>query len=320
MSVNEYDNDSDNETIIANNEPNYIEDEDLDDNNKQYCYKSRKYNEYKDITLGLSPENTKYCNKEYILYEISGNELNTFCSSIKKYGMNLTIAKKHHTNITEELLNDKEPKFYLPLIIIEYHNYKSNDFKNLIEIIDGHHRITAIKNAIEKEPILQRKLYIELKLIYSDEPNSHKTRDIFRKINLSKPFLVNFKPLEIIEEVRVKLNNIYNKGNFVFIKDAIKVNRPSFILHDFSSYMQKKIIDLCESNIDISTLNSDSIVQKITELNKNYSAFDTNFTEFAYKFKLKKIDEKIFNKSKLLNCYIGLFDYKSIIDKCIISK
>lgn len=124
---------------------------------------------------------------------------------------------------------EDEKQLYFPssIAIIEYKKYNTDTPRNLIEIIDGHHRIECIKILLEKKTIKKMSIWVQIYKTYS--PTSEKTTKIFRLYNNVKPFNVNFELLDLKLLLVAKLNDTFKTDTFIFIKDAhTNVNRPSF--------------------------------------------------------------------------------------------
>jgi len=111
---------------------------------KQFTTKDNEYLEYKNQLFGKSkPDRTdKYC-EFYLCNDIE--QIKYFTKNIKEYALNTNITNEHITNIAKKIYKSKELYFVNPIAVIEYVNQSADTPKDLIEIVDGHHRLKVLQ-------------------------------------------------------------------------------------------------------------------------------------------------------------------------------
>lgn len=303
-------------------EDNYEDDEDDEyglDN--IYNIKSPEYLKYKKNILGS--DKPIYSDKELDYYYISGSKNVKKFINIKTYGNNLEIVNEHVEQIAHNLEIDENPKLYSHLTIIEYCNYNTDTEKNILEIIDGHHRILALQSIFKRKPNFE--IGIRINLIRSDFPDSPKTNIIFRKFNIIKPFIVDFDILETTETIIKVLNSKFSNDNFEFIKNtAVKIRRPIIKHSEIHGYIQQRLNELkITKKINYNDISIENIITEFEKLNNIFSEksiFWIN-NDKTFKNNLKStVTENMFKRASKYNCFIGLVNLKVLVEKCITYK
>ena len=313
-SQNNFDVDSDNEQDLEN--PEYKDEEDKE-KNILYDIKSPEYIKYKIEHLGSKKP---YCRigNDYFYYINTSKQLKHLCD-LKNYGSNLPIVSEHITKIEETIENNSN--VILPIVVIEYTNFKKDNYLDLLEIFDGHHRIESYKNRLKQDSSF--KLLLKIQLIQSDHPESIKTRGLFRELNSVKGFSIDIKSTEFADELCDEINKIFTmeigKFKFVLIKDQKKVYRPNIAREEIYSIILLTLAHLQKhNNINNTDIQIKKIIKKIIELNLEFSkkSIDWFYTDKIFG-KKQKISTEMFEKAKKAKCFLGLVDLKVLIEKCI---
>jgi len=171
---------------------------------KKFTIKDCEYIDYKMQLFGKKePERTdKYC-EFYLCNDIQ--QIKYFTKNIKEYALNTNISKEHITSIVKKINKTKELYFVNPIAVIEYVNESTDTPKDLIEIIDGHHRLQCLKKIINDSQ------YDDICFTFWIQVykcvNQKEADDLFRKYNTSKPFPINLYLTDLITLIIDKLNN-----------------------------------------------------------------------------------------------------------------
>ena len=323
-------NNSDDEFYDSNDDINNIvpdtsksEDEDLLDEDLQ---EDEIVNENEDKTFDVnSPEYKEYLKEilgkpEYTIHNISSfilddKKVKKFIENIKDYGENLQIDETHCKNLADSLLSKVNPVIHEEFTIIEYTKYKTDDFKSLCELFDGHHRKRAFLDIFKQKSKFNS--VIRICLIRSDYPESRQTNMLFRELNTRKPFEVDFTLSDISKLIMTRLNDEFNNSitDFVFIKDKSdsKVYRPSIQKHIINNAILSRLDELKKRyNINKNHLNINLII-------KNFIAYNNDISTNKKKIRDddKTIKETMINKASRNKCFIGLVNLSILVKKCI---
>lgn len=291
--------------------------EEDDEKDILYDIKSSEYIKYKIEHLGSKKPCCKIGSDEFY-YINTSKQLKNLCD-LKHYGSNLPIVPEHITKIEETIENNSN--VILPIVVIEYTDFKKDDYQDLLEIFDGHHRIQSYENRLKQDKDF--KLLLKIQLIQSDKPDTIKTRGLFRELNSVKGFSVDIENTKIADEICDELNNTFNiengKFKFSLIKNQKQVARPSIKKSDMYeiillalTYLQK------HHNINKTDIQIKNIIKKCIELNLEFSKkpIDWFYTDKIFG-KKQKISTEMFEKAKKAKCFLGLVDLKVLIEKCI---
>ena len=315
-SQNNFDEDSDNEQNLRNPARKFKDEEDKE-KNILYDIKSPEYIKYKIEHLGSKKP---YCRigSDDFYYINTSKQLKQLCD-LKHYGSNLPIVPEHITKIEETIENNSN--VILPIVIIEYTDFKKDDYQDLLEIFDGHHRIQSYENRLKQDKDF--KLLLKIQLIQSDKPDTIKTRGLFRELNSVKGFSVDIENTKIADEICDELNNTFNiengKFKFILIKDQKQVARPSIKKSDMYeiillalAYLQK------HHNINKTDIQLTKIIKKFIELNSEFAQKSIDWFYIDKIFgKKQKISPEMFEKATKAKCFLGLVDLRVLIEKCI---
>jgi hypothetical protein len=276
-----------------------------------FTNKSDKFIKYKQKTLGKPKRFDPHC--EY--YYLENEKVKDFCENIKKYGANLKIEEQHVKYLYEQIITDKDPYLVNNIALVEYNQYEVDNFEDLIEVIDGHHRIEAIIKVYEVRPDF--KLGIWICLHYSNNPESPQTRKLFRKYNSLKPFLVDINISEFSSDIIQAINKKFSNNDFEAIKDATKVHRPSINKKNINEAIQKQLEILKrEGKISID-LNIEKIVNKLESYNIEFSSKDINyFNDRSNEFYNDSVSLQMLERSNKNKFYLGLVYIDKLVSKC----
>jgi hypothetical protein len=280
-----------------------------------YSTSDPQYKEYKQSLLGVDFPNRTDPSCDF--YYLTSDQVKHFIK-IKKFGLNLKIDSSHIDNIISELLESPTPCLFGHIGIIEYNDYKSQTIDNLIELIDGHHRIEALNKIFAKKPDFNIALWVGLHR--SDNPDSDQTRYIFKKYNQLKPFIIDISISEISGRIITELNKKFSSDAFVFIKDSEYVYRPSVKKCTLNKMIQRRLEVLKkEKNIKYNSLVIPDIIKKFGECNTLFSSKPLSWfsTDTIYKNK-KAISQNMLDNGKKYNCYLALVEMNSVVDNCIV--
>lgn len=291
----------------------YIE-EDININNA-------RYKSYKKRILGTLIPAREDSHSEFYLLK-TYDQIKIFISRIKSFSLNYKLVNEHVETITRQILLDKEIYITSPIALVEYNSYQSNEVENLIEILDGHHRIESLKNIFELDRtkrinIKSWNMEIWIQIYKTDIPDGEITKTLFKKFNNVKPFPVNKDIFDIKLIVLAKLDDIFPKT----IRDSeTRCNRPYIRKHNIAMEIEEQIrkqLDI--SNKDLGSINIDDIIERFTTLNRNLITkslcwFNDKTKDHYYK---SQLSESTYNTAIINGIMIGLVDVKYLISQCI---
>ena len=131
---------------------NESESESESEDDKFYTIDSPEYKDYKKKILGKeTSKDESFCT--YTLLE----KTKVFIENIQSYGLNLPIVESHYKKLAKQLLQEEKPMIINELIVVEYTELKTKDFKSLCGLLDGHHRTDAIRDCLKKNPKIEIK-------------------------------------------------------------------------------------------------------------------------------------------------------------------
>jgi hypothetical protein len=280
-----------------------------------YSTNETQYKEYKFSLLGVQVPDRKdpYCE----FYYLTGAHVKHFLK-IKQFGLNLKIDHSHIDNMVSDLLESTNPCFFGHIGIIEYNDYNSNTIDNLIEVIDGHHRIMALEKIFAMKPDFNISLWVGLHK--SDNPDSEQTRTIFKKYNQLKPFIVDVSISEISGKIIAELNKKFSSADYIFIKDSEYVCRPSVKKCTINKMIQRRLETLKkEKNIEYNKVNVPNIIKKFEECNTLFSSKNIDWfsSDTVYKNK-KAISQNMLDYGKKYKCCLALVEVNALVDNCIL--
>lgn len=277
----------------------------------EYSTLDTQYTQYKNALLGtVKPQRFDQFSEYYYL---SGEDAKRFVNKIKSYGCNLKIDQSHIANMKENLISDKTPHLFGNLAIIEYTNYKSNSIENLIELIDGHHRIECLKQIYRQIPTYNIGIWIALHK--SDSPTGPKTRDIFRKYNLLKPFIVDVGIAEVSSNLIDAINQKMTLNGFTPIKDSDHVIRPAIKKSQFNTILQQQLELFCkQKKIHYKDIDISNITDKIYKFNVSISTNSIDWFQTSSEMKSSKpITDCIYANCKRYSFFLCLLDLQKVL-------
>ena len=275
---------------------------------KTYTLDSPEYKDDLKLRLFGEPVHSK---NNSSLYVLSSKKTKKFIENIKNHGNNLQIVKDHYKKIADELLKDENPELQHQFIVVEYTKLKTDDVKSLCELLDGHHRKRALTDIYKIKPNF--KISITVRLIQSDMPDSSKTKILFRKLNIIKPFEVDFilsdKAILIVQELK---NYFKEFSNFIIIKDNTEAKRPSIKQNLINDSILVRLTDLKNKfNINNNDINIKLIIS-------NFVKYNTKIKEHKlYLNNKQKISENTIEKAHKINFFLGLVNLDKLVKECI---
>lgn len=290
------------------------------DEDKLTCNANNKrYLEYKFQLFGkrIPDRIDKYCE----FYECNNIEnIIYFTKNIKEYALNTNIDNKHISKIAKDIYKTKELYFVNPIALIEYTEYESASPKDLLEILDGHHRLGCLKTLFNQYAYENITFTFWVQIYKCSRPNDSKSLELFNKYNVVKPFPIDLDLKNFIVLLIDKLNKQFNKEKFTLIKDTKQhANRPSIGKRDLCDAIEKRIEEQLKTivNKDLDDINIDTIMEKF--INYNNSLANEPITWFNEKNKANtgKITPNIYKKAKDNKCYLGLLNLNDLVVECV---
>lgn len=285
---------------------------------KRFTTKDNEYLEYKKQLLGKAiPDRTDgYCDF-YLCNDI--DQIKYFIKNIREYALNTNISTEHINNIARKINKTKELYFVNPIAIVEYVNHKASTPKDLIEIIDGHHRIRCLKKLFNDNEYDNIDFTFWIQVYKCDTEDEAK--ELFRKYNTSKPFPINLDMTDLMTLIIDKLNTQFSINTFEFIKNTKqRANRPSICKKEFAEKLAirlKEQLKTTENNecFSSSDIDIDKIITKF--INYNNALLSETLDWFNKNSNSGKITEKIYKKAKDNNCVLGLLTLEELINACV---
>jgi hypothetical protein len=259
------------------------------------------------------------------------SQIKKFCK-VKTYALNFQLNEEHINNMVRQINENKDKNIYFPnsIALIEYSKISSDSPKDIIEIIDGHHRIECIKILLRKKTITTMSLWIQI--YKASRSASIKTKNIFKLYNTVKPFKINFEIIEFKILLVAKLNDVYktvantaniihNGHNFILIKDSVNnVYRPSIQQKAFCDTLERqRNIQIQVVRKDLTKDMVDMIVNKFKSYNKTIIK-EKDFVWFNNKtaaWYSSKITENQYKIAKDNKCMLGLIKLEFLISQCV---
>jgi hypothetical protein len=283
---------------------------------------SPEYKIYRANLLGKDiPDRSDDKCEFYLLNNV--NQIKKFVK-IKSCAVNSELNEEHIRNMVRQIEDSNELYFPNSIAVIEYKKYSSNTPKNIIELVDGHHRIECLKHILTTNTIKKISFWVQIYKAY--KPESKKANVIFKLYNTIKPFKVNFEQTDFKLLLVVKLNEVFktSSGNgnahFIFIKDSINsVYKPSIQKKLFCDKLEIRI------NEQIQATRKDLIKDMITNIiNKfqsyNKSLLKENLAWFNNDKETRfsgKITENQYKNASANKCMLGLVKIDFLMYQCV---
>jgi hypothetical protein len=284
---------------------------------KQFTIKDVKYLEYKKQLFGkIEPDRTdKYC-EFYLCNDI--HQIEYFTKNIKEYALNTNISNEHITRMVKKIHKTKVLYFVNPIAVIEYVNAITDTPKDLIEIVDGHHRLKCLRKLITEMQ------YDDINFTFWVQvhkcANQKDADELFRKYNTSKPFPINLDLTDLITLIIDKLNIQFSRNKFEFIKNTNqRTNRPSIGKKEFAEKIKDRLEDQLRTtgHYDYNDISIDNVINKF--INYNDSLLGETLQWFNQKCKsgYGTITENIYKKANDNKCVLGLLPLEELINVCV---
>jgi hypothetical protein len=161
-------------------------------------------------------------NTTYDVYMIERHhQTKMFIQNIKDYPYNYDIQEEHVSLIAEQLKTSHH--LMSPFIVIQMTEPK-NATDDVFMLIDGHHRILALKKILEED--LAFKIELEVRVYKSDFMESALTQQLFRLCNIVKKINKNDKIQDILNTIGLNLKHKY--GDIIKPENKRTAQRPNF--------------------------------------------------------------------------------------------
>lgn len=280
---------------------------------------SPEYTLYRKTLLGKdTPDRIDGKCEFYLINSI--NQIKKFIK-IKSFAVNSELNDEHIKNMVRQIEDANELYFPNSIALIEYKKYNSDTPKNIIELIDGHHRIECLKHILAANSI--KKILFWVQIYKTSTPNSKKTAFIFKLYNTIKPFKINFELSDFKLLLVVKLNEIFKNnsaGKFVFIKDSINnVYKPSIQKKLFCDKLEIRINEQIQvTRKDLMKDMINNIIVKFQSYNKSLLKesliWFNNDKESRYS---GKITENQYKNASAHKCMLGLIKIDFLMYQCV---
>lgn len=301
--ANEYQNEEEAEEMIA----------------KVFTIEHPEYKNYKNKILGRKIP-SKRDHKCEFYYMDDKKQITKFISKIKSLAINQELSQSHINKIIRQFIDDGEIYLITPIALIEYTEFSTDEPKNLIEVLDGHHRIEALKEIVKNDN-LDIPMMFWIQIYKAPTPDSKEAITLFKRYNNTKPFKLDIDILDAVLLIIGKLNERYNNPCFEFIKDTEKnIQRPSIRKKEFVKLLSAK---LSKQSNDLGTELTNDIIYNIvkkfdsynkTLLGKNYDYF-TNKKNPDYYASTTPVSKRTFEKACENKCFLGLINLKYLIEQ-----
>jgi hypothetical protein len=144
-----------------------------------------------------------------------------FIQNIKDYPYNYDIQEEHVTLIAEQLKQSHHLMTPFILIQMTEPRYVTDD---IFMLIDGHHRILALKKILEEDQTFR--IELEVRVYKSDFMESALTQQLFRLCNIVKKVNKNEKIQDILNTIGLYLKHKY--GDIIKPENKKTAQRPNF--------------------------------------------------------------------------------------------
>lgn len=207
--------------------------------------KSSKFRKYKQSILGsLESQFDGYC-ESYKLEDLV--EIREFLTKINEYTLNDELDKTHINYFIDTINKEKGIYFLDRVSLVQYDKHSTQEPESLIEIINGHHRIEALKKFFASAPrteLVNYKITLRLDIYHLDNPNSENTMKLFKAFNAVRPQKTQWPAKELARRIITSLGNIFDNKpkHFIFIKDnEAWTKKPSIHGKTFAIKLEERI-------------------------------------------------------------------------------
>lgn len=300
--------------------------------------KDEKFKKYKNFILESDTmiDRDSFC-ESYTMTDIT--KIKRFVENIKSYALNSPLDEEHYKYFCKTIINDKGMYFLDRVSLVQYNDYKDKEERNLIEIINGHHRIEGLKrffSQVSDADLIIYDICLRIDVYMLDSPESIKTLELFRNFNRVRPQKTDWNDKDITMLIITKLNTVFNNDKFVFIKDSdIRVNKPSIFKKEFSSKLEKHLEQqrrTLSSNDQqnligngIGNANNDNVIDanKIIQKFKNYNdslkkeSLDWFNSDAQNSIVDGLIKPNAYKKAVKYGCFIGFIKLEHLISLCV---
>ena len=213
------------------------------------------------------------------------NNLSEFCNNIEEYKHNNILNIEHINNLKKTLKKEK-------IILTSDFTVILSKETNKIFLLDGHHRLQALKSLYMNDEIQNLNYIVRLYEMKNDE--DPRIIELFEKINNTKPFKTNIEISRSSSNIFIKLKKTYPK---VFKNTGIRSNFPYINEYKFTEKLKSILIRM-------DRIDDENILKEIYRINRLMG---------------QDIEEKLINNNRTLrtrtkdieklekiNCYLGI--------------
>ena len=204
--------------------------------------------------LGTNVIKRKYYSNYYIE---DFEKIKKFIINIEEYNYNSPTNEEHIKTI-ENVIRKTHKLYGIITTITNKHNH--------LILIDGHHRILALKNLIRNG--YQLKISLDIHNYNCDQFTDDCVMKLFESLNNTKPFRTNIDFVKSSEYIITKIKKNIPK---LFSESKTRANFPRLHLKSFNNSLQKYLEKNKEYNEEI-------IILKLLGLNKRFKKM--KFKEF----------------------------------------
>ena len=208
---------------------------------------------------------------------------------IKQWAYNRLLNKEHVDNIQKSLEN----KPYVIGTIKLMKNRQDNQY----EILDGQHRIEAIRNLCNRNPEYNIKCQIEEYLL--DDKEGEQGLKLYNICNNNlNVYSINFPTVKFTEVIN-SLARKYSLG--IIDKNEGCVRRPKITKKEFQTILRTKMTDEWLSLYSVS-----DIVKKVDDMNNDIFSKSNNWKLFFGREDPKESKKKILEKAAIYGFFLNL--------------
>ena len=294
--------------------------------------KSSKFRSYKNAMLGCSRpiDFDSYCES----FRLDDNtEIKNFVLNIKEYALNEQLDKKHISYFLQNIIDKKELYLLDRISLVQYNEFTNTNVKNLIEIINGHHRIEALRQFFQNSHLgmgddyQDYKITMRIDIYHLDNPTSDKTMELFRAFNAVRPQKTDWSVKLLTQRLIHRLNEVFNTRTFTLIKDNNShTQKPSIHMRDFIALLEtrfkeqlKTMNSITQENINV--MNLEPIIERFKNYNdsllKKQLEWFNDIRQRPIIDNINIINEKMFDKARTAKCYLGFIKLIHLTNNCV---
>jgi hypothetical protein len=282
----------------------------------------------------LEPQSQVDCDNYCESFKITDiMNIKKFVQNIKCYALNSPLDEDHYKYFNKTIVKEKGMYFLDRISLAQYNDYNTTEERNLIEIINGHHRIEGLRRVFSQVPdgdLPEYTICLRVDVYMLDKPDSWKTLNLFKKFNRVRPQKTNWPNKDLAVLIISKLNDTFDNDKFILIKDSdIRVHKPSIFKKEFSEKLERHLDHLlrttagdANSGFDFD-MDIEEVIRKIIAKFKNYndSLKDETLDWFNSKAQKDIVDGLVkpnaYKKAAKYGCFLGFIKLEHLISLCI---